>query len=231
MAAPSVAAAPPGNQARGRPAIRPERLHRRASLPISRWMTLVDRLMPALAGAGRRTRAAGTVATVAMLGAFAAEVVLTASGRAGAGTVAYAAVLGVGFISMMAVLTLRAATAPSDRGVWLAFTAAAGAWVAGTIYESTVGHADGAAIGAADALWLAFYPLAYLVVVLRARTTVQRLARGLRLDGLVGMLSFGAVGWLLVIDPILAAARLTHAQTAVNTAYVAGDLGVMALVV
>jgi diguanylate cyclase (GGDEF)-like protein len=195
-------------------------------------MTIAERLMPALAGAGPRTRAAVTVAAAAMLAALAGEVVLTASGgAAGSGALAYAVVLAVGLVSMLAVLALRTATVSSDRRVWIAVTAAAGVWVAGTVWESTIGHADGAAIGAADALWLSFYPLAYLAVVLRARGTAHRLARSLRVDGLVGVLSVGAIGWLLVVDPILASARLTHAETAVNTAYVTGDLGVMGLLV
>src|SRR3954466_12008900 len=195
-------------------------------------MTIAERLMPALAGAGPRTRAAVTVAAAAMLAALAGEVVLTASGgAAGSGAVAYALVLAVGLLSMLAVLALRTATVSSDRRVWIAVTAAAGVWVAGTVWESTIGHADDAAIGAADALWLSFYPLASLAVGLRARGPTHRLARSLRVDGLVGVLSVGAIGWLLVVDPILASARLTHAETAVNTAYVTGDLGVMGLLV
>src|SRR4051794_10275944 len=196
-----------------------------------RWMSTVERLMPELAGAGPRTRAAVTVAVVAMPAALAGEVALTASGRAaGSSALAYAVVMTVGFISMMTVLALRAAMPSSDRRVWIALTAAAGMWISGTVWESTIGHADGAAIGPADALWLAFYPLAYLAVVLRGRSTV-RLARILRVDGLVSVLSVGAVAWLLVVDPIIDSARLTHAETAVNTAYVTGDLGVMGLVV
>src|SRR3954463_6017610 len=196
-----------------------------------RWMSTVERLMPELAGAGPRTRAAVTVAVVAMPAALAGEVALTASGRAaGSSALAYAVVMTVGFISMMTVLALRAAMPSSDRRVWIALTAAVGMWMAGTVWESTIGHADGAAIGPADALWLSFYPLAYLAVVLRGRNTM-RLARILRVDGLVSVLSVGAVAWLLVVDPIIASARLTHAETAVNTAYVTGDLGVMGLVV
>ena len=211
--------------------MRPERLQRAPPLPIPRRMTFVDRLMPELASAGRRTRVAVRVAGTAMLAALTGEVALTAVGAAGSGTVAYAVVLALGFLSMMTVLVLRAATAATDRRVWLALAFAAGTWMAGTICESTVGHADGAAIGPADALWLAFYPCAYLAVVLRARTTLHRLARSLRLDGLIGVLAVGAVGWLLLVDPILASARLTHAETAVNAAYVTGDIGVMGLVV
>jgi diguanylate cyclase len=208
----------------------PERVKSTAGGPISLQMTWLDRIMPELAVAGGRTRAVGAVATAAMLAALAGEIALTTVGAAGDGA-AYGLVLVLGMVAMITVLALRAATATSDRGVWIAVTVGAASWMAGTIFESTLGHADGPAVGAADVLWLAFYPCAYLAVVLRARTTVTRMARSLRVDGLVGVLSVGAVGWLLVIDPILAAARLTHAEAAVNTAYVAGDLGIMGLTV
>src|SRR3954469_9666375 len=59
----------------------------------------------------------------------------------------------------------------------------------------------------------------------------MRLARILRVHGVVCALSVGAAAWLLVVAPIIASARLTYAETAVNTAYVTGDLGVMGLVV
>jgi diguanylate cyclase len=210
--------------------MRPERVNPAPGQPIPLRMTLVDRILPELAVTGRRTRAVGAVAAGAMLAALAGEIALTSLGAAGAGA-AYALVLVVGMVAMVTVLVLRAATAASDRRVWIAVTVAAASWMAGAIFESTIGHADGPAVGPADAFWLAFYPCAYLAVVLRARTTVTRMARSVRADGLVGVLSVGAVGWLLAIDPILAADRLTHAQTAVNTAYVAGDLGIMGLTV
>src|SRR3954466_7552504 len=123
-----------------------------------RWMSTVERLMPELAGAGPRTRAAVTVAVVAMPAALAGEVALTASGRAaGSRRPAYAVVVTVGFISMMTVLALRAAMPSSDRRVWIALTAAVGMWMAGTVWESTIGHADGAPTGPAGAPWLAVF--------------------------------------------------------------------------
>src|SRR4051794_1530188 len=170
-------------------------------------MTFVDRLMPELASTGRRTRVAATTAAAAMLAAFAGELALTTLGRAGAGQLGYGVVPALGLFSILTVLALRVATAEQDRMVWTALTVAGALWLAGTVWEATIGHADGPAVGTADALWLGFYPCAYLAVVLRARTTVHRLARSVRVDGLVGVLSVGAVGWLLVIDPILASAR------------------------
>src|SRR3954454_8660376 len=114
MRTPSVASARGRSHTRP-PFIRPERLKCRIPLPILRWMSIVDRLMPELAGAGPRTRAAVTVAAVAMPAALAGEVALTASGRAaGSGALAYAIVMAVGFVSMMTVLALRAAMPSSD---------------------------------------------------------------------------------------------------------------------
>ena len=58
-------------------------------------------------------------------------------------------------------------------------------------------------MGAADPLWLAFYPLALLAVGLRVRATLHHVGRSVRFDGLIALLSVGALGWLLVVDPMV----------------------------
>src|SRR4051794_41870491 len=76
-------------------------------------MSTVERLMPELAGAGPRTRAAVTVAAAAMPGALAGEVALTASGRAaGSSALAYAIVMAGRLRSVMAGPAPAAAVAP-----------------------------------------------------------------------------------------------------------------------
>ena len=56
----------------------------------------------------------------------------------------------------------------------------------------------------ADAGWLAFYPCAYLCIGLRLRASARDLPRSAWLDGLVGILSVGAIGVTLVVAPVLA---------------------------
>ncbi|MEA2385458.1 MAG: diguanylate cyclase [Solirubrobacteraceae bacterium] len=190
-------------------------------------MTWIDRLMPELARTGRRTRRVGTVAAAAMVATLVLQVGCTIAGLGTTG--AYGVVLLLGFVSTITVLGLRTTTARGERRGWAVLTVAVGAWIAGAMWDSAAGTA--ADVGPADALWLAFYPLAYLAVGLRARATLNRLARSVRMDGLVGVLSVGAVGWVLVIDPIVGALPGRHVATIVSTAYVVGDLVLVGLTV
>ena len=59
----------------------------------------------------------------------------------------------------------------------------------------------------ADAGWLAFYPCAYLCIGLRLRASARDLPRSAWLDGLVGILSVGAIGVSVVVAPVLAGAE------------------------
>ena len=63
----------------------------------------------------------------------------------------------------------------------------------------------------ADAGWLAFYPCAYLCLGLRLRASARDLPRSAWLDGLVGILSVGALGVTLVVAPVLAGAEGSRA--------------------
>jgi len=135
-------------------------------------MTWLDRLLPALAGAGRRTRAVGCAAVGATTAGLAAHALLTAAGAGGtpAGLVAPA----LCSLGAIVLLVLRAATATDDRHGWRALALAAGVWLAGTAVATFAGRpAGGAATGLADPLWLAFYPLALLAVALRTRATLH----------------------------------------------------------
>src|SRR4051812_50217716 len=95
-------------------------------------MSTVERLMPELAGAGPRTRAAVTVAVVAMPAALAGEVALTASGRAaGSSALAHALVMKVRFVSVVTGLPLRAAVPSRGRPGWGPPPPPRGTWVGG----------------------------------------------------------------------------------------------------
>ena len=83
----------------------------------------------------------------------------------------------------------------------------------------------------ADAGWLAFYPCAYLCLGLRLRASARDLPRSAWLDGLVGILSVGALGVTLVVAPVLAGAEGTRAAVLTNAAYPLADLLLLALTV
>src|SRR3954447_16934956 len=148
--------------------------------PMTHRMTSIDRLMPEAGNAGRRTRAAVVRAAGAMLVALALQVGCIVAGVSDG--ILYDAVVAAGFLSTIAVLALRAATATHGRLAWCALTAAVGLWIAGTAVDTAAGAAAGTlSAGPADVLWLLFYPCAYLAVVFRARATVLRMARSVRM--------------------------------------------------
>ena len=83
----------------------------------------------------------------------------------------------------------------------------------------------------ADAGWLAFYPFAYLCLGLRLRASARDLPRSAWLDGLIGILSVGALGVTLVVAPVLAGAEGTRAAVLTNAAYPLADLLLLALAI
>jgi diguanylate cyclase (GGDEF)-like protein len=193
-------------------------------------MTWLYRLLPALAGAGRRTRAVGCLAFCVMIAGLGLHVASTVSGVSAA-PAAFAAPA-LCYLGVIVLLGLRAATATEGRRGWQALAAAVGLWIAGTATATFVGRpAGGTVVGPADPVWLSFYPLALLGVVLRTRATLQRVVRSVRFDGVIGALSVAAIGWLFVIDPIIADEHARHAATVVNSSYVIGDLVLTAMTV
>jgi hypothetical protein len=193
-------------------------------------MTWLYRLLPALEGAGRRTRAVGCAAVGATTAGLAAHALVTAAGAGG--TTAARLLPALCYLGAIVLLVLRAATATHDRHGWRALALAAGVWLAGTAVATFAGRpAGGAATGPADPLWLAFYLLALLAVALRTRATLHHVARSVRFDGLIGMLSVSALGWLLVVEPIVVHAPAHGLATLVNSLYVIGDLALAALTV
>jgi len=82
----------------------------------------------------------------------------------------------------------------------------------------------------ADALFLAFYPLAFSALVLAAKRRDARHARSLWLDGIVGATGVAAIAAAATIGPILDAGQGSWAAIATTTAYPLLDL-VLLLVV
>jgi diguanylate cyclase (GGDEF)-like protein len=193
-------------------------------------MTWSSRLLPALVGAGRRTRAVGGAAVGATTAGLAVHAVLTVAGAGATPASRLAAALC--YLGAIVLLVLRAATATHHRHGWRALALAVALWLAGTAVATVAGRpSGGAALSAADPLWLAFHPLALAAVALRSGATLRRVARSVRLDGLIGMLSVAAVGWMAVVEPIAVHAPDRGLWTAVNSAYVIGDLALAALTV
>ena len=106
-------------------------------------------------------------------------------------------------------------------------------WTVGNLWWGFVLYdmADAPFPSPADAGWLAFYPCAYLCLGLRLHASARDLPRSAWLDGLVGILSVGAIGVTLVVAPVLAGAEGSRAAVLTNAAYPLADLLLLGLTV
>ena len=95
------------------------------------------------------------------------------------------------------------------------------AWAGGD--AAALGGAEGAVPTVADVLWLAFYPAAYLSVMLLVRSRLADGRRALWLDGLLAALAVAAAAVAVAWEPVSNAGELAG-TLAVDLAYLVGDL-------
>jgi diguanylate cyclase (GGDEF)-like protein len=75
-----------------------------------------------------------------------------------------------------------------------------------------------------DAGWIAFYPLAYIGLVLLVRRRVRSVAGTLWLDGLTASVAAAALGAALLLEVVLRTTEGSRATVATNLAYPLGDV-------
>ncbi len=122
----------------------------------------------------------------------------------------------------------RAVTVRAERAAWWCMTAGLVTYTVADVYWAVAFEgvpADRIPYPSIDdALYLAFFPLAYLALVLLARVRGGHLSRVQWLDGLIAALGMSAVG-LAVARPLLASATDGDMLTVVtNLAYPVGDV-------
>ena len=113
-----------------------------------------------------------------------------------------------------------------DRRPWLLLSLAMIAWAIGDVYWS-VAFSDAETVpvpSAADAGYLAVYPLAYVGMVLLARSVLKRVPASVLLDGLVTSLAVGALFSAFTIDKIVSGVDGSTAEVLTNLSYPVGDL-------
>lgn len=120
----------------------------------------------------------------------------------------------------------RAAQPGPDRAAGVMLAVGIGCWTLGNLYWNLVLYSAESPPfpSPADAGWLLFYPCAYACIGLRVRAAARHLPRSLWLDGLVGLLSVGAVGAGAVVAPVLAGSEGSRAAVLTNAAYPMCDL-------
>ena len=127
-----------------------------------------------------------------------------------------------------AILCLgRSVLVPDDRAAWRLIGVGMFGWgLAGGYYMLVLkGAADPPFHSPADALYLAFFPAAYVAIVLLIRPRVERFLPSQWLDGLVATLGATSVAAALLYEPVLSASLAGEpAEVITNLAYPLGDL-------
>jgi diguanylate cyclase (GGDEF)-like protein len=147
---------------------------------------------------------------------------------AGVFDVIYNAVL----IGSALVCVARAVHVREERVAWALIGASLITWSAADLYYTTVlGKLDEPPYPSiSDAGWLLFYPLFWAGVVVLMRRRIREFHASLWLDGIVAALAMAALVAALVLPPILAmSVQGDPTDVAVNLAYPAGDLLLLAL--
>ena len=138
--------------------------------------------------------------------------------------------LHVGLMGVGALLCLaRAVRFRAERAAWLLIGAATAASTVGDGVYSAL-YADDASPPApnlADALWLAFLPLAGIGLALLVRARFPRPAAARWIEGLQAALLVAALGLMGIFYPVLESATGSAAAVVVNLAYPLGDIVVM----
>ena len=124
----------------------------------------------------------------------------------------------------------RAILVREQRGGWTAITLAVTAWGAADLYYLLAVPESYPSL--ADALYLAFYPLAYVGLALLFRSRVKGAGAGIWLDGLAAGLATASLGAAVILEVVLDSTEGgTNAAVATNLAYPLGDITLVALVV
>ncbi len=130
------------------------------------------------------------------------------------------------------VMFVRAALVRAGRVAWLLMGTSVAVYALGDIlYNGWVQFRDPIPYpSSADAGWLAFYPFAYVGLVLLLRRRVRVFHASMWLDGVVGMLGAAAIG-SIAVGAIVRHTGGTRAEVVTTIAYPICDLILLVLVV
>ena len=136
-------------------------------------------------------------------------------------------------LATSAACLLRGLRVRAERLAWLVLGAAMLSWSGGFVYWTLFIVRDPTPPypSPADALWLAYYPAAYVALVLIIRSRIREFQKSLWLDGLIGGLAVASFGAALVFGAVLSNTGGNATQIAINLAYPLGDMVLVAFVV
>jgi two-component system, cell cycle response regulator len=179
---------------------------------------------------GRLVLRIGQALAVAALVAYAAQstwAVFGSSADAFFQTYVYNGLVLVGSLLVVA----RAVMVRAERAAWAVLALGLLAWAAAETYNTLFlsGPEAPPVPSVSDVLWLAFYPAAYVGLVLFVRARVHDFHASVWLDGLVGALAAAALGAALVFG-VVAGSDADTAVVAVDLTYLLADLLLLAFV-
>ena len=164
---------------------------------------------------------AGLAAVYAVFAVYAAIVLLTSPGDA-LNTFAtdwlYQALIAAAAV----IAAARAIHVEQDRLAWSVIAAALASTSIAELFFIAV-EPDGYP-SVSDLFWIAFYPLAYIGMVLLLRRRARAIARPLWLDGLTASVAAAALGAAVLLEVVLSTAEGSRAEVATNLAYPLGDV-------
>jgi diguanylate cyclase (GGDEF)-like protein len=128
---------------------------------------------------------------------------------------------------------VRSRAVQGERRAWILLGLGILSWGAGEIYWTAFIETDPAPPypSPADALYLAFYPLAYAGLALLVRARARELDWRLWTDALIAALGTAALGAAFVFDFVAGQTEGTTLQIATSLAYPLGDIAMLAMIV
>ena len=127
----------------------------------------------------------------------------------------------------------RAAAVREERLAWALMGAGIVSWTAADIVWTVVYADDPNAPypSVADALWLAWYPASYVVLVLLVRSRFASVRSSLWLDGVIGAVTVVAIAFAVAYEPIVSATSGHVAAVVTNLAYPLADTILLGVIV
>ena len=139
-----------------------------------------------------------------------------------------AVVLGAGIACLV-----RASDYRRERAAWVLLGLAILFWGAGEVYWTAFidGNPNAPYPSVGDALYLAFYPLAYAGLAMLVRARAHEINWRLWMDGAIAALGTAALGAAFVFDFVAEKATGTPAEVVTTLAYPLGDIAMVSMVI
>jgi two-component system, cell cycle response regulator len=127
----------------------------------------------------------------------------------------------------------RAVAVREERLPWAIMGVAIVSWTSADVIWTVLYASDPNAPypSIADALWLAWYPASYVVLIMLVRSRIASIRASLWLDGVIGALCVIAFAFAFAYEPIVNATSGTTAAVATNLAYPLGDSILLGVIV